>query len=323
MHVLITGMAGFAGSHLADLLLAKTDWTLVGLSRDISRLTSTARVHWREVDVVDANATSRAVAEEHPDAVVHLAAQANVPKSWDNPWFTYEQNVRGQLHLFQGILAAGITPRVLVVSSNEVYGAPQPHELPMREDKPLRPNNPYAVSKAAQDLMALQYHISHRCDVVVARPFNHVGPGQRMQYVIPSLAMQVAEIEAGMREPAMALGNMAAQRDFTDVRDVVAAYLGLLQSGVAGEVYNVCSGVPRSIQSVLDTLTRLAGVTITQTTDPAKFRPVDTPVSYGDSSRLRAATGWTQAIPFEQTLTDMLNEARERCRSARAAAGKE
>lgn len=323
MHVLITGMAGFAGSHLANLLLAKTDWTLVGLSRNATKLISTERQRWHEVDMTDADLVRATIVSERPDAIVHLAAQANVPRSWENPWFTYEQNVRGQLHIFQGILAAGITPRVLIVSSNEVYGAPQPDELPMRESKPLRPNNPYAVSKAAQDLMALQYHISHRCDVVVARPFNHVGPGQRLQYVIPSLAMQVAEIEAGTREPMLALGNMAAQRDFTDVRDVVAAYLALLRHGVAGEVYNVCSGIPRSIQAVLDILTQLAGVSITQTTDPAKFRPVDTPVSYGDSSRLRSTTGWTQAIAFEQTLADMLNEARERCRDARAAAGKE
>jgi GDP-4-dehydro-6-deoxy-D-mannose reductase len=323
MHVLITGMAGFAGGHLADLLLAKTDWTLVGLSRNATKLAATDRVRWHEVDMTDAELVRTTIVSERPDAIIHLAAQANVPRSWENPWFTYEQNVRGQLHIFQGVLSAGIAPRVLIVSSNEVYGAPSPDELPIRESKPLRPNNPYAVSKAAQDLMALQYHISHRCDVVVARPFNHVGPGQRLQYVIPSLAMQVAQIEAGMREPTMALGNMAAQRDFTDVRDVVAAYLGLLRSGAAGEVYNVCSGAPRSIQSVLDTLTQLAGLRITQTTDPAKFRPVDTPVSYGDSTRLRAATGWTQSIPFEQTLLDMLNEARERCRNTQSAADKE
>jgi GDP-4-dehydro-6-deoxy-D-mannose reductase len=313
MRVLITGMSGFAGRHLADLLLNETHWTLIGVSRDATGDRASGRVFWWQLDLRDADGVQRLLKYERPDLIVHLAAQSNVPTSWKNPWATYEDNIRAQLNLFEGVIAAKLSPRVLVVSSNEVYGRPtSPDDVPFHEQRPLRPSNPYAVSKAAQDLMALQYHLSHAYDVVVARPFNHIGPGQSAGFVAADFARQISEIEAGQREPVMRLGNMAAERDFTDVRDVARAYLALIQKADGGCAYNVCSGRPRSIQALLDAMLELSTVKIEQQTDPSKFRVADTPISFGDPSRIRQATGWEPRIPFEQTVADILADWRGR-----------
>jgi GDP-4-dehydro-6-deoxy-D-mannose reductase len=308
MRILITGMSGFAGSYLADLLLKETHWTLIGVSRNNTGDRNSSRVQWWQLDLTDAEAVQRLIKHERPDVIVHLAAQSSVPASWKDPWATYQDNVRSQLNLFQAVQEAKLTPRMLVVSSNEVYGRPNTaDELPFREDAPLRPNNPYAVSKCAQDLMALQYRISHGLDVIVARPFNHVGPSQSAKFVMADFANQIAQIELGKREPVMRLGNMSAQRDFSDVRDTVRAYLSLIKGGEGGQIYNVCSGTPRSIQSVLDLMLSMSTAHITQESDPAKFRPVDTPISYGDCTKLRAEIGWEPHITFEQTVSDLLN----------------
>lgn len=312
MRVLITGMSGFAGQHLADLLLRETHWTLIGASRDTQGDRQSQRVLWWQIDLKNADAVKRLLKYERPDVIVHMAAQAHVPTSWQNARATYEDNVLSQLNLFEGIIAAKLTPRVLVISSNEVYGRPASRDvLPYREDYPLHPNNPYAVSKCTQDLMALQYHISHGYDVLVARPFNHIGPRQAARFVAADFAQQIAEIEAGQREPVMMLGNMSTERDFTDVRDVAHAYFDLIKNGEAGEVYNVCSGRPCSIQHLLDVMLGMSTAKIEQRTDPAKFRPADTPISYGDAAKIRAATGWEARIPFEQTVNDILNGWRE------------
>lgn len=310
-------MDGFAGSYLAELLLRETHWHLIGVSRSTEGERASSRVQWWRLDLRDPDGIRRLMKYERPDLVIHLAAQSHVPTAWKDPWGTFENNVRGQINLLEAILSNKLTPRVLIVTSNEVYGAPAlSSDLPFTEASPLRPNNPYGVSKAAQDLCALQYHLSHRLDVVVARPFNHIGPGQREHFVVSDFARQIALIEAGKQEPVMRLGNMAAQRDFTDVRDVARAYLALIRFADGGRAYNVCSGTPRSIQSILDLMFSMTSARITVETDPARFRPVDTPISYGDPSRLREATGWTPAIPFEQTIADVLNDWR-----ARVAAG--
>ncbi|MCW1970688.1 MAG: GDP-mannose 4,6-dehydratase [Anaerolineae bacterium] len=309
MHVLITGMNGFAGTALCELLTAETPWSLIGVSRSAPEGASHERVAWAKLDLGDAEGVTRLMQREKPDAIVHLAGQAHVPTSWADPWGTFEINVRSQLHLFQGVLAAKLSPRILVITSNEIYGAPRDaQELPFRETRLPCPNNPYAVSKVAADAMALQYYCSHKLDVLVARPFNHTGPKQNGRFVVPDFARQVAEIEAGKREPVMRVGNMSAQRDYTDVRDIARAYLALLRHGKSGETYNVCSGTPRSIQSILDHMLQLSSAQIRVETDPSKFRVVDTPISYGDNSKIRQATGWQPQIPFEQTIADILNE---------------
>ncbi len=313
MRVLITGMSGFAGSHLHNLLIKETHWTVIGVSRDATGERADPRTFWWRLDLRDADGVQRLLRHERPDLIFHLAAQSHVPTAWRAPWETYESNIRSQLNLFEAIIANNLSPRVLVVSSNEVYGAPRDAgDLPFRETHPLRPVNPYAVSKAAQELMALQYHRSHGIDVVVARPFNHIGPDQASRFVAADFARQIAEIEAGLREPVMTLGNVAAQRDFTDVRDVVRAYLAMVRLADPGSVMNVCSGRPVSVQSLLNMLLSMTDARIEIRTDPSKFRPADIPISYGDSARLREATGWQPTIPLEQTLRDILNEWRAR-----------
>ncbi len=317
MRVLITGMDGFAGSYLAELLLRETHWDLIGVSRSTEGERVSNRVQWWRLDLRDPDGIRRLMKYERPDIVIHLAAQSHVPTAWKDPWATFENNVRAQVNLLEGILINRLTPRVLIVTSNEVYGAPAlSSDLPFTETSPLRPNNPYGVSKAAQDLSALQYHLSHKLDLLIARPFNHVGPRQRAHFVVSDFARQIALIEAGKQEPVMRLGNMVAQRDFTDVRDVARAYLLLIKFADSGRAYNVCSGTPRSIQSILELMFSMTTARISVETDPAKFRPVDTPISYGDPARLREATGWAPAIPFEQTIADVLNDWR-----ARVAAG--
>jgi len=308
MRVLITGMSGFAGRHLTRLLLDTTHWTLIGASRSTQGDRPSPRAFWWKVDLRDADAVARLLRYERPDIIIHLAAQSHVPTAWKQPWETFESNVRAQLNLFQGTIAARLTPRFLIVSSNEVYGRPtSDHDLPFRETRPLQPTNPYAVSKAAQELLALQYHASHGYDVVIARSFNHFGPGQDTRFVASDFARQIVEIELGRREPVMYLGNMQAERDFTDVRDIVRAYLALIRFADGGRAYNVCSGKPRSIQSLLDTMLSLTTVQVEQRTDPARFRVADTPVSYGDPARIREATGWEPLIPFEQTVADLMD----------------
>jgi len=315
MRVLITGMSGFAGSHLADLLLDQTHWTLIGISRTTEGQRASPRVFWWKLDLSDRDGLLRLLKFERPDLIVHLAAQSNVPISWQDPWATYETNVRAQLNLLQGVIDAKLSPRILISSSNEVYGRPvSPVDLPFREDHPLRPVNPYAVSKATQDLMALQYHLSHQLDVVIARPFNHIGPGQSERFVASAFAQTIAKIEAGLSEPVMLLGNMAAERDFTDVRDVARAYLALIQKADGGQPYNVCSGRPCPVQSLLDVMLSLSSAKIEQRIDPARLRVADIPVSFGDPARIRHATGWEARIPFEQTVADILNYWRERIR---------
>ncbi len=313
MRVLITGMSGFAGRHLTALLLKTTHWTLIGVSRTTQGDRPSPRVLWWKVDLRDADATTRLLRYERPDIIIHLAAQSHVPTAWKQPWETFEANVRAQLNLFEGVIAAKLSPRFLIVSSNEVYGRPaSEHDLPFRETRLLQPTNPYAVSKATQELMSLQYHISHGYDVVIARPFNHFGPGQDTRFVASDFARQIVEIELGKREPVMHLGNMQAERDFTDVRDIVQAYLALIQRADGGRAYNVCSGKPRSIQSLLDTMLSMTTVRVEQRSDPARFRVADTPVSYGDPTCIREATGWEPRIPFEQTIADVLDYWRER-----------
>lgn len=322
MRVLITGMSGFAGKHLTQLLLAETHWMLIGVSRTTSGERSSPRQFWWQLDLNDADAVRRMLRFERPDLIVHLAAQSNVASSWKAPWETFENNVRAQLNLFEGVIANKLAPRALIISSNEVYGrAEDPAALPFTEAHPLRPINPYGVSKAAQDLMALQYHLSHQLDVVVARPFNHIGPGQGSRFVASDFARQIAEIEAGLREPVMDLGNMAAERDFTDVRDVARAYLALIRLADGGQAFNVCSGQPRTIQSMLDAMLALSRVKIELRTDPSKLRVADTPVSFGDATRIRAATGWTPSISFEDTIADVLNDWRARVWAADVSKG--
>lgn len=315
MRALITGVGGFAGRHLAAYLLSQGHIEVFGcvLHADQARVGLPPDVRVLEADLRDPEVVHRLMAEVQPDRLFHLAAQAFVPESLRDPWGTLENNIRSQVNLLEATRRLGLPTRILVVGSNEEYGQARPEELPLREDSPLRPSSPYAVSKVAQDLLGLQYFLSYKMHIVRVRPFNHIGPGQDERFVAPAFAKQIAEIEAGLRpQPVIYVGNLEAQRDFSDVRDIVRAYHLVLEHGTPGEVYNICSGQPRSMRQLLEIMLKASRVPISVEHDPSRLRPVDTPISYGDPSRLRAATGWQPQIPFEQTVRDVLEDWRNR-----------
>jgi GDP-4-dehydro-6-deoxy-D-mannose reductase len=313
LRALITGVAGFVGGHLVEHLAAATEWDVWGNVRDATDLryvvpgvravVSDLRVPQAALDLVD---------RARPDFVFHLAAQAFVPQSWADPWDTYETNLRSQINLLEALLTCGAATRVLVIGSNEEYGLVTADELPLREDSPLRPDSPYGVSKVAQDFIGLQYALSRKLPVVRVRPFNQIGPRQSDRFVASSFARQIASIEAGLAPPVIKVGNLRAQRDFTDVRDMVRAYRLAVERCEPGEVYNIGSGTPRSIQYLLDTLLSYSTHAIRVEVDPARLRPSDVPVAYCDASKFSAQTGWTPTIAFEQTLRDVLDDWRQR-----------
>ena len=318
MRALITGANGFAGSHLVDYLDAHTDWEIVAWVRTGKRNgkpRSQGRVSIVTGDLLDAEGVRERLEQTAPDFLFHLAAIASVRDSWRDPWRVLENNIRAQLNLLEGVRKAGLTPRILVVGSNEEYGLVRPEELPLTEESPLRPHSPYGVSKVTQDMMGLQYHLSYGLPIIRVRPFNHIGPRQRLGFVAPDFARQIAEIEAGLRPPVMRVGNLEARRDFTDVRDVVRAYHLAITHGEPGEVYNIGSGRSRSIRELLETLLSYSTVEVAVELDPARMRPSDIPEIRCDAGRLRARTGWEPHIPFEQSLRDVLDDWRNRIAS--------
>ena len=309
MRALITGAGGFVGGHLCAYLLAHTDWDLEGTvyPRPVESQPEDARLWLRHADLRDPQLVHALMDEVQPDYVFHLAAQSFVPASFADPWDTLENNIRGQLNLLEALRQSGGETRMLVIGSNEEYGAPEPGDLPQTEACALRPNNPYAVSKVAQDVLGLQYFLAYGVLVIRVRPFNHTGPGQSPRFVVPAFAEQVARIEAGLQEPVMRVGNLEAARDFTDVRDIVRGYHLALTQGEPGEVYNLASGRAQSVRGLLEALLSLSDATIRIEIDPERYRPVDVPEVYGSAAKFSAQTGWEPEIMFEQTLRDTLD----------------
>jgi GDP-4-dehydro-6-deoxy-D-mannose reductase len=310
---LITGAGGFVGGHLCAYLLAHTDWELTGTvyPHPVDAQPQEPRLRLRHADLRDPEGVQALVGEVQPDCIFHLAAQSFVPASLADPWDTLQSNIRAQLNLLEAVRRSGRDVRLLVIGSNEEYGAPKPEELPQTEESPLRPNNPYAVSKVAQDFLGLQYYLAYGLPVVRVRPFNHTGPGQAPRFVVPAFASQIARIEAGLQAPVMQVGNLEAARDFTDVRDIVRAYHLAVSQGEPGEVYNLASGRPQSVRGLLEMLLSHSHVEIRVERDPRRYRPVDVPVAYGSAAKFRQRTGWEPQIPFEQTLRDTLAYWRE------------
>lgn len=262
-------------------------------------------------DVTDAAAVRAAVCEARPDVVYHLAGLAHVGSSWDEPEEYFRVNAAGTLALLEAARRSRPAPRVLLVSSAEVYGTVKPEEMPLGEDRPLRPVSPYAASKAAAELVGIQAHLGHGLPVIVARPFNHAGPGQNPSFLVPAIARRVLEArQAGTH--LLRVGNLSPRRDVTDVRDVVRAYRLLAERGEAGEVYNVCSGRDVAVEDVVRRLIDLAGADVRLEVAPELVRPVDVPELRGDPSRLRAATGWEPRIPLDDTLRAALEDVASR-----------
>jgi len=313
LQALITGAGGFVGGHLCAYLLARTDWELAGTvyPHPVETQPQEPRLRLRYADLRDPQGVQTLISEVQPDHIFHLAAQSFVPTSFADPWDTLHNNIRAQLNLLEAVRRSGREVRVLVVGSNEEYGAPKPEELPQTEESPLRPNNPYAVSKVAQDFLGLQYHLAYGMPVVRVRPFNHTGPGQSPRFVVPAFASQIARIEVGLQDLVMKVGNLDAARDFTDVRDIVRAYHLAVTQGEPGDVYNLASGRARSVRRLLEMLLSHSRAEIRVERDPERYRPVDVPMVYGSAKKFRQQTGWEPQILIEQTLQDVLEYWRE------------
>jgi GDP-4-dehydro-6-deoxy-D-mannose reductase len=313
LRVLITGASGFVGYHIAaHLHPTQPDTVLHGTVLDTTQTLHPAYTQSYEIDLRDANAVQEMLREAQPDAIYHLAAQAFVPRSFEDPWETLENNIRSQLNIIEGCLALDMRPRMLIISSAEVYGAVNSDQMPMDENTPLRPTNPYSVSKVTQDMMGLQYYLSHQLPIMRARAFNHIGPGQSVRFVAPAFANQIALIEANQQKPFIYVGNLEAKRDFTDVRDIVRAYALIIEKGQAGQAYNVASNKAYSIQYLLDTLLSYSEIDIDIRVDEKRLRPVDVPEIRGDTRKLHQDTGWQPTLTFEETLRDVLDDCRQR-----------
>jgi len=316
MRILITGITGFVGSHLAEFALARGA-EVFGSIRWRSKMEHMEalrdRVTLIESDLRDLLSARTVVEQAKPDYVVHLAAQSFVQASWQTPVETFYTNVVSQMNLFEAMRQLGSPARFLVIGSSEEYGLVEPDELPIGESNPLRPLSPYAVSKVTQDLMGWQYYKSYGMHVVRSRAFNHTGPRRGEAFAESNFAKQIAEMEAGLREAVVQVGDLKPTRDFSDVRDIVRGYWLLLERGTPGEVYNLCSGTEWSIERVLNFLiekSTLPHIEIRQ--DVARLRPSDVPVLRGSRQKVESALGWRTTIPLEQTLTDLLEYWRHR-----------
>ena len=316
MRILITGITGFVGSHLAEYALAQGAEVIGSLrwrskTEHIEHLR--ARVTLLESDLRDVLSVRSLLEQARPDCIVHLAAQSFVAASWQQPVETFYTNAISQTNLFEAMRQLGSKARFLVIGSSEEYGLVEPDELPIRETNPLRPLSPYAVSKVTQDLMGWQYFKSYGMHVVRSRAFNHTGPRRGDTFATSNFAKQIAEMEAGLREPVVLVCDLKPTRDFSDVRDIVRAYWLLLERGTPGEVYNLCSETEWSIERVLNFLIGQSTVTrIEIRQDPARLRPSDVPALRGCREKVERALGWRGVIPLEQTLTDLLDYWRQR-----------
>jgi len=316
MRALITGINGFVGGYLADYLLSEGRYEVWGLARAPERVPAalSGRMGLVYADLNDAEATAQALLAVQPALIFHLAGQPFVPESFRDPAGTLSTNILGALHLFLPIIEHRLPARVLVVGTNEEYGAITPDDLPVDEDTPLRPANPYGVSKAAQSLLAQQYASSHGLDIIRVRPFTHIGPRQNERFVTAAFARQIARIECGLQPPVMQVGNLSAQRDFTDVRDIVRAYALAAERGERGVVYNVGSGRAVMVGDLLEMLLEASATRVEVQVNPALMRPIDIPVVVCDPRRIQAQTGWAPRIPLRQTLHDILVYWRETVR---------
>lgn len=301
--VLVTGAAGFVGSHLLELLAQDSARIVAWQRPGTAPLASVTGVQWVEVEMHDRDEVAAAISDARPSAVYHLAGVPHVGDSWGQTRETFGGNVLATHHLFESLRRAGLAPRVLVTSSATVYA---PTDRALREDDEVLPNNPYGTSKLAQEMVAMRAWHDDGIPGLIARAFNHVGPRQAPSFLAPSLAKQIAAIEAGTVEPVLKVGNLEPRRDIMDVRDTVRAYRAMMLSARPGVIYNVCSGRPVPVKDLLRLFVQHARVPIRIEQDPARFRPNDTPLLLGDGAKLTADTGWTAEMALEQTVEDLL-----------------
>jgi len=309
MKALITGISGFAGSHLAEFLLNK-GYKVYGTFYDKSTFSNLNgyidKIEIFECDIRNYNNLKKIIEKVRPDELYHLAAISFVPTSLKDPKLTFDTNLYGTLNLYQAIIELKIGPKILFVGSADEYGLIKNSDLPIKENCPLRPMNPYSISKASVDFLSYAYFKNYNLNIIRVRPFNHIGPRQSPEFVCSSFAKQIAKIEKGLKEPMIKVGNLEAKRDFTDVRDIVRAYWLALDKGEPGEVYNICSGRAIQIREFLNNLLELSSKVIKIMADPKRMRPSDNPILQGDSSRFRGKTSWEPEIPLDETLRDTL-----------------
>lgn len=316
MKSFITGINGFAGSFLAETLLAKEE-KVIGLVQpgtnreNISLIKDQLQLF--EYDLLDDKAIKQIMEKYQPDEVYHLAGESSVKSSFDDPCRSFTVNVIGSLKLLEVVRCSAPAAKILLVTSGEIYGESLSTGL-TNENTPLQPKSPYAVSKAALDMLGRVYACSAKMNVIIARPFSHIGPRQSVNFFLPAAARQVAMIKLGMQPPVLKLGDLSVKRDFTDVRDVVQAYIGLQKYGQKGEAYNVCSGCSYLLKEVVDDLIKLAGMEITVELDPNRLRNVDLHNMTVDNKKLKQAIDWQPNITLEKSLKDILNYWLDSCR---------
>lgn len=311
MNVLITGITGMIGSHLADYLVQNEKTEIFGLVRpesinkNISHLKSRIQISLGVIE--NDSVVYKLVKRSRPDVIFHLAAQSSPFRSWKDPIGTFNVNVNGTINLVESVRKLKIDPVIFIACSSAEYGFVSPSEVPIKETRQLRPLSPYGVSKACQELLGIQYFENYKLKTIMGRFFNQIGPRQDPSYAVQSFCKQVVEIEKGLKEPIIRVGNLSTRRDFLDVRDGVRAIWALTQKGKSGEIYHICSGKAPKISEVLDLIILRSKVKVKAVTDKKLLRPTDEPILLGDNSKLKHDTGWALSYSLSETVDAMLN----------------
>lgn len=307
MKSLIIGAAGFVGGHLIQHLSDDCGYDVYVTKLPGETIKSDGICKIYDLDILDQASISRLIEEINPDEIYHLAAQSSVSLSWKKPQLTADINIKGTINLLEALRSSHCSPRLLLVGSGEEYGYVSPDNIPINENVVLNASNVYAVTKACQGMLGQIYARAYDMDIIMVRAFNHIGPGQSDAFVVSDFCRQTVRIECGRHDPVILVGNLSAKRDFTDVRDIVRAYSGLMSKGVSGQIYNVGSGKAVSIQSMLDMILKESKTEITVDIDKSRLRPSDVPVVEADTSKIKTDTGWQPVIPLEKTIADILD----------------
>lgn len=302
---LIIGAAGFVGNYLIDHIQRNCIWSIT-VTKMKHEMVSWTGVDVRNLDILDFDEVKALIDDVHPDYIFHLAAQSSVALSWKNPGLTVDVNIKGSLNVLDSIRELNLNPSVLLIGSGEEYGHVKENENPIDEDNTLRPGNIYAVTKACQNMIGSIYASAYGMNVMMVRAFNHIGPNQMPVFVVSDFCKQIVEIENNLRKPIIQVGNLSACRDFTDVRDVVRAYVLLAEKGASGETYNVGTGGAISINDILNKIIEFSKVPVIVEVDPQKLRPLDVPIIEADITKLKKCTGWIPEISLETTLQETL-----------------
>jgi GDP-4-dehydro-6-deoxy-D-mannose reductase len=315
MKALIMGISGFAGSHLVEFLLDK-EYKVFGTFYDKSTFSNLNgfidKIRLFECDIRNYNDLKQITKKVQPDEIYHLAAISFIPTALKNPKITFDTNLYGTLNLYKAIIELKLNPKILFVGSSDEYGLVNEKDIPINENCPLKPVNPYSISKVSADFLSYFYFRNYSLKIIRVRPFNHIGPRQSPEFVCSNFAKQIVEIEKGLKEPIIKVGNLEAKRDFTDVRDIVKAYWLAIQKGELGEVYNICSGKSISIEELLNKILSLCKKDIRVKQDRKILRSFDVPLLLGDPTKFRVKTSWKPEISFKKTLQDTLDYWREK-----------